>query len=848
MRWMKFNPGFLTDEQLVSSFCVRKHEFESIIEMLGERDTASSRHRLVIGPRGSGKTTLLLRVAIEIKTNPLISEAFFPIVFAEESYDVTNAGDFWLEAVTRLADQVPTSYGGDEIGLTLSELRTIRDQKTLERQCLATLLEFADLQNKRLVLIVENLDMMFREMADEDAGWNMRQTLQTEPRILLLAAANSRFDDIDNPDRAFYDLFVTRELRPLSLEECAVLWERVSGQARPPETMRGLEILTGGNPRLLSIVARFGAEMSFRDLMADLYALIDDLTDYFKSHIEALPPQERQVYLALADFWEPATTREIADRVRLHTSKCSAHLLRLVNRGVVEVAGGGERRKLYCITQRLFNIYYLLRRSRTPNPLVQALIQFMDAYYSPAELQTLATRMISEASGLETEALSFHWDALAHLIRLPALAPHRRELISNLPLERDMHDKANLHYEMGHYQEAADVFAEIVRSFRHMDQPEVQESVVRALNGQAGSLYALNRPDEAITLCDQIFRTYGKNPRQEIRLLVAGALGNKARVLRRSGESEKALEVFADVVRFIGEPDTPEIRDVLARSLINRVQVLEDLGRLKEAITVWDELAKRFDDGSASSTPKEVVTAALGKANSLAKMGQLEDTVTACDEAISRILTGPADLYQLELAHSLVLKGASLAFLNREEEAITAMREVLEQFGPSEDPSFQAPVAAALFQLAESERAKANYEESIAMVTSALDRTDQENAAIQCHGYFARAHAQLGAGNIGLAEEDIETALSLLTRTNNLLWIAIKVLIDFASSNGVERIAMLIEQSPASEMLGPLLVALHLEQGQEIRVPKEIEKVAEDIRKAIHARRSEKRESGKRRD
>ena len=388
MRWMKFNPGFLTDEQLVSSFCVRKNEFESIIEMLGEGDPASSRHRLVIGPRGSGKTTLLLRVAIEIQTNPQLSEAFFPVVFAEESYDVTSAGDFWLEAVSRLAEQVPNNE--DNIGLTLEELRNIREQKTLERQCLATLLEFAAQKNKRLVLIVENLDMMFREIADQDAGWHLRQTLQTEPRILLLAAANSRFDDIDSPDRAFYDLFVTRELRPLSQEECAVLWEKVSGQPRPPETMRGLGILTGGNPRLLSIVARFGAEMSFRDLMADLFALIDELTDYFKSHIEALPHQERQVYLALANLWEPATTREIADRVRLDTNKCSAHLLRLVSRGAVEVVGGGDRRKLYCLTQRLFNIYYLLRRSRTPNPLVNALIRFMDAYYSPSELQTLA--------------------------------------------------------------------------------------------------------------------------------------------------------------------------------------------------------------------------------------------------------------------------------------------------------------------------------------------------------------------------------------------------------------------------------------------------------------------------
>ena len=163
----------------------------------------------------------------------------------------------------------------------------------------------------RLVLLVENLNMLFGDMADPDAGWRLRKVLQTEPRIIVFASATSRFDEIDNPDRALYDLFRVRTLRPLDTNQCTVLWESVSGRRPTQETVRSLEILTGGSPRLIAIVAGFGAALSFRDLMADLFNLVDDHTEYFKGHLESLPAQERRVYLALAALWMPATTREI---------------------------------------------------------------------------------------------------------------------------------------------------------------------------------------------------------------------------------------------------------------------------------------------------------------------------------------------------------------------------------------------------------------------------------------------------------------------------------------------------------------------------------------------------------
>ena len=232
--------------------------------------------------------------------------------------------------------------------------------------------------------------MLIGEMTDVDDGWRLRKVLQTEPRVVVFASATSRFDEIDRPDLALYEMFRIRVLAPLDTDECMALWKGVAGGRARRETIRSLQILTGGSPRLVAIVARFGAARSFRDLMADLLDLVDDHTEYFKGHLESLPPQERRVYLALAGLWRPATAREIAAVARLEVSKCSAQLSRLTQRGVVQIVGGGARRREYYLNERLYNVYYLLRRGQGSARLVEALVRFMEAFYSPAELAAIA--------------------------------------------------------------------------------------------------------------------------------------------------------------------------------------------------------------------------------------------------------------------------------------------------------------------------------------------------------------------------------------------------------------------------------------------------------------------------
>ena len=94
----KYNPGFLSENELVNSFCVRTHEFESVVQVLRETPMCPSVHQLLIGPRGSGKTSLILRIAAEIRHDAELARRFFPIVFAEESMRSLPPANFGLSA------------------------------------------------------------------------------------------------------------------------------------------------------------------------------------------------------------------------------------------------------------------------------------------------------------------------------------------------------------------------------------------------------------------------------------------------------------------------------------------------------------------------------------------------------------------------------------------------------------------------------------------------------------------------------------------------------------------------------------------------------------------------------
>ena len=104
----KFNPGtFQSDEELNRQFVVRERELGIVLEVLrGNVGAPSCQHVLLVAPRGQGKTMLLARVAAELRTNREFSERLLPVRLMEESQEIFNLGDFWLETLFHLTREI----------------------------------------------------------------------------------------------------------------------------------------------------------------------------------------------------------------------------------------------------------------------------------------------------------------------------------------------------------------------------------------------------------------------------------------------------------------------------------------------------------------------------------------------------------------------------------------------------------------------------------------------------------------------------------------------------------------------------------------------------------------------
>ena len=502
----KFNPGtFQSDEEVIAQFVVRNRELGVVLEVLrGNIDSPSCQHILVVAPRGRGKSMLLARVAAELRADAALSETLLPVRFMEESQEVFNLADFWLETLFHLARECAASHPEltRELRATHADLSGRWRERMLADHARAAVLDAADRLGRKLVLMVENLQSLTGDV-EEGFGWKLRGELQMEPRIMLLATATSRFDRLDDVNEPYFELFRILNLEPLATDDCRRLWEQVSGDQVSTREMRPLEILTGGSPRLLVIVAEFARHRSLRQLMEELVTLVDEHTEYFRGHLEALAKTERRVYLAVIDLWQPSAAGEIAARSRLDVRTVSTMLGRLADRGAVIAEGTGRKRR-YAAAERLYSIYYKLRRERDEAAVVQNLIRFMAAIYSKAELAGIT-------SGLRLEMAE-------------STAIHVQE-------------------EPGDYAAAIAPYDEAIARFGDSDAPEMQARVAWALSCKGLVQTAIGRADELACMRGAGPKTCRLDRRREnlVGVAVEVAAGGGATDARKTSGSHGSL-------------------------------------------------------------------------------------------------------------------------------------------------------------------------------------------------------------------------------------------------------------------------------------------------------------------
>ena len=799
----KRNPGLLQDDdEIRKQFVVRKQEFATVLEILrGNIDADSCQHTLIVAPRGRGKTMLLVRVGAELRSDAEIASHLLPVPFMEESDAVFSAADFWLEVLFYLAIEVDKQDPEFARNLrdTRADLTSRWRERELDERARVAVLEAAGTLGRRLVLMVENLQALCANV-DEDFGWKLRKTLQTEPQIILVATATSRFEGLDDAREPFFELFRIISLAPLDAAQCGRLWQVISGEAASERQQRALDILTGGSPRYLVIAAGFARRRSVRQLMEELVQLIDDLTDTFRGYQEALPKTELRVFLALADLWQASTTGEIAGRARMDVRTVSVMLGRLVGRLAVNGDGTG-RKRLYRVAEPLYCIYYQLRRGRGEAAVVQNLLRFMTVFYPEMEIAKLFESLKLEA--LESRTM------LRAIESVQSDVPQLSEFIDDIARnDRALIATAVEKIESRDYEAAIVECDKVISRLETSETTQFQELAMQAYTrkgvaqGRAGlsrraietnrealarfgtsSSQALQHQiavawfnigieqirledlSAAIVTCDEVVRRFGKSRNNEILVLTAKCLINKGSLLGQLGDRNAEIDAYRELIGQFGASDTPELQVQVATALFNTGVALARLGNHHGAIAVCDLVVERYGASGATELRIRVAQGLINKGVTQAELGLFAAAIATLEEISKRYGGSSAVELQASVAQSLAYQAAMQGRLGSSEAAIRTAEEAVARFGTCKEPAVQAQVAGALLQKGASLGRLRRHPEAIAVADEVMAHyADSDDPEL--HPLVARAMNNRGVSLalMGDASAAIATGGALVDR------------------------------------------------------------------------------------
>ena len=787
---MKYNPAFLDDETLVRTFVVRHRELATVMESVRENTDDANQHVLVIGPRGSGKSTLVLRVAAEVRRDGGLRELWYPVVYGEESYLVTSAGEFWLEALLQIAEQT----GEDRWRQAHQDLLSEPESDRLARRALAQLMDFADERGVRLLFVVENLHQLVgSQIADNDEMWAIRRTLQTEPRIMLLGTATRRFDQIDDRGQALYEFFRILDLRPLdSLDEIGDLWELAGNADKPRAFLRPVEILTGGNPRLIRILSEFAAKTSFGDLMENLVHLMDEHTEYFKHHLDRLAPTERKVFVALADRWDPGTARDVAEVARMDTSAVSALLKRLEERDAVRVVGQRGRAKVYQVAERLYNVYHLMRRRGQASARVKAAVRFMVYLYQGDALVPAVRSLVSEARALPPDLRRDHYIAYAELLDLVPLSVRVQILLDTREEVLSFDDVPDL--IRGRIARGNEYDGWLLDDLLTLDLPSL---TAKEILDYLKTMIFQSDPERRVEIHSRVSESSDLavrlNPESEKAYFDRGVA---LIMLDRYDEALSAFDRAANI-----DPG------LSAMVHFNRGTVYNLLDRREEALNAFRQ---------AADLSNSIVTAPAfySQGTTLARLGRHRDALAAYEQATDLNSSYTEAYYN---------RGFSLAVLKRYNEALSAFDQAIQLNSESVEAHRNRGVV--LFHLG-------RYDEALAAYDRALDLYP-DDAVIEMNR--GEALSELGKTDEALVALDRSLRLpNAATSLDDL----IDLVLSLAARSEPDRALDVLSRSPIANDVEPLLVALRQDLGEDVTVAQEINEVAKDLLLRIAERRA----------
>jgi len=792
----KFNPGLNQDDEcLIEQYVVRLPLLKILLETIADNtESPICQHRLYYGPRGRGKTMLMTRVAAELKVNSTFSENWIPIRLLEESYyEISNIGEFWLEVMSELTLSLSTEYK-ESAELSLKYLTENWSHPNLEQMAQATVLDLLDKLDKKAVIMIENLHQLIDETND-DFGWTIRRVMQNEPRIMFLVTATTRFDNLDNAKKPFFEIFATTELKRLKRSDVAILWNALTQSNKTEQEIAPLDILTGGSPRLLNIVAQFAQKNSIRELMENLTGLVDEYTEYFKSQLDSLAPKERRVFLALADLWSESTAKEVAERARMDIRTASALLGRLEHKGALKVNADQPRRKLYSVAERLFCIYYKLRRERSKDAVIEGLVQFMVDFYTPEEIDEIRVFHLSKDSLTEEENTILDRLSIVNN-KLSKESPMVKE--RGRVLERELNHANNLYYK-GDYDGAIIGYQKVIEQYNDQDKLLIVTKVINAMFNEAVAYGRKGSVGEALASYQNIIDLYQSREEVEIAELVIKAMIYHLIISEKeSADRERTLAGYESIINKYQSREEVEIVEMLVRLMGRQGEVYGEQGNIEKEFSIYNNLIKKYKVREEPQIVYWVAETMVHMARAYDREGQAKKAIVEYETLIKR--------YQAR-NESEIASVVNVAALN-----IANIYARGKQWKKAEE-SYQQTL---LFH----NRDITSIDQIIINSTASIGRLISK-----------QAQALSNVQQTGLSKVISEANKQSVSEERMALAIGVAAVLP------AEMALSIILGSIGHEALQPLVVVLQQDMGEKLRTSEEILEVAVDVRKRMLAMR-----------
>lgn len=439
-----YMPHRLNDEELIQGFIARNDVFEALIESLSDETPDSiPQHYLIIGQRGMGKTTLLRRIDVELRKNGAFNH-LIPLAFPEEQYNLDRLSKLWLNCLDALADTLEVEGNKplvEEMDETIQKLSKITDDTELAEKAFDYLKTTTTQLNRRPVLLIDNLNQVLDSLK-ENEQWQLRNLITKAGSPVLLGASTEPVQyEYQAP---FYDAFRVFLLEKLSFEEVKDLLRSLSEKTGETELLkkmntetarlRTLYALTGGNPRTTVMLFQVFAKGFSASVYEDLDALLEAVTPLYKARFEELSAQLQVVVDAIALHWDPIRLDDLRELTRLDNPQLSPQLKRLKEVGWINQMEGFKRKNgkeskgtVYEISERFFNVWYLMRRSsRRQRRELMCLAKFLEVFYGE-DIEKAARYYLQETA-----------KGINHATYGLAMA----EAMKNHPLSKDLKYKA----------------------------------------------------------------------------------------------------------------------------------------------------------------------------------------------------------------------------------------------------------------------------------------------------------------------------------------------------------------------------------------------------------------------